>query len=328
MHRKQSLLVLTEAGPSIGFGHIVRCSSIAHEFRAALWTVAGLVFTEGKSVDLPEGFESYDWRNNFEFLPAMKSADIVLVDSYVIPNSSVKIILEVSKRPVFIDDVIRRHYDRGCVLDWTIRAETNAFLPRNEHVSYFLGPTYCCLREEFTAPARVRSELESIMITFGGSDFRSLTRPVVQMLCEQWPGLKKRVVVGPGADDRFLDQREWPMCDFFFNCSASKMRDIMDASSIAVCTGGQTLYEMAARGLPPVVIGILDEQMEDINGFVAEGFATYVGPWDDKRLSLKLKDAVCSMMNSSLVTSLSAVGMSLVDGAGSKRLVAALGIRK
>jgi UDP-2,4-diacetamido-2,4,6-trideoxy-beta-L-altropyranose hydrolase len=318
------LLILTEAGPTIGLGHLVRCSSLADEFRAGHWVVRGLVFTEGSELRLPDGFQKYDWHAGGDQADYLKLADLVIVDSYIATDFLVEALLKKARNAVFIDDVIRREYDSGSVVDWTIGAEKRSFVPRNNGVNYFLGKEYCCLRSEFAAPARRRVGLNAVLVTFGGSDVRSLTKPVLKMLCSELPGVTKRIVVGAGARDRTYYLEEWPHCQFFFDCSAKEMRDVMDASSIAVCAGGQTLYEMAARGLPPIAIGIMDSQMEDIEGFVAEGFVTFAGKWNEPDILGKLWRAVSSMEDSTKIMDRSAKGIELIDGLGAKRLYTAL----
>jgi len=100
------------------------------------------------------------------------------------------------------------------------------------------------------------------------------------------------------------------------------MRDLMDAADLAISAGGQTLYELACRGLPSVAINLIDNQTADIRGFSTRGFAVAAGRWDDVGLLDRVEGCVTEIWQGSAREAASAVGRSLVDGQGGFRLAA------
>lgn len=55
---------------------------------------------------------------------------------------------------------------------------------------------------------------------------------------------------------------------FFYSLDAEHMKTLMLESDVAISAGGQTLYELASVGLPTIAIQVVDNQSEDISGFL------------------------------------------------------------
>jgi spore coat polysaccharide biosynthesis predicted glycosyltransferase SpsG len=314
------LLILTEAGPTIGMGHLTRCTAIAAAFRGAGWKVTGFVDTEGAELPLPESFAPFPWK--VEQTAYLTSGVVCLVDSYLVSETWVQ---SVEAQPVsclYIDDAPRRHYRRGTVLDWTIHAENEAFGLRHRNVTYLLGVRYCCVRQEFLIHARVPREPQTVLVTMGGSDIRNLTPRVLRYFRSSHPETRLLVVVGPGVRERSYLREDWPRCEFFFNCSALEMVRLMDRASYALTAGGQTLYEAACRGLPPVAVEVVENQRQEIQGFVSEGFALDGGTWDSPDLEKSWAEACARLSAPSELATRAAKGRMLVDGCGPQRILA------
>ena len=48
---------------------------------------------------------------------------------------------------------------------------------------------------------------------------------------------------------------------------------------------GQTLYELAARvGVPTIAVGVVDNQINNIQNWQKQGFIEFAGFWDDDNL--------------------------------------------
>jgi len=324
-----SVLILTECGIKIGFGHLTRCLSLAQAFREAgqdvqMWVAAD----EEVRSKIPETIQIRPWYDQTSEVDAVVArSSLVLVDSYLVAPERLNAILDCHPRVAVLDDFRRLDYRRGIVIDWTVGAERFAYPNKHPQVRYLLGGRYCVLRQEFrNNPERSFNDSpKSVLVTFGGTDLRSLTGPVLSMLQRKFPNLEKHVVVGPGfRDPSGLYARREPLTFFHSNCDAAMMQSLMTGADMAVCGGGQTLYEMASQGLPPVVVNLVENQADDIRGFVEAGFASAAGWWNSPDFIEVLAAQLRELWPMAARARRAAAGESCVDRHGIKRLVEAL----
>ena len=322
------VLILTECGADIGFGHLTRCLSIADAFRSAgidaeVWVAAEASLAQS----FPETVRLVDWYGLPEDLMAEAAGAYgVLVDSFKIGIREMERIAAVNARTAVIDDAPRRQYASGVVIDWTIDAEHFAFPTRSAGVSYFLGSGYCALRPEFRrVPERVFSDSPlSLLVTFGGSDTRSMTAPIVAMLQQEFPALEKLVAVGPACSNRTFRSLENHNTVFRTAVDGDQMQRWMARADVAICGGGQTLYELASQGLPPVITGVAEDQKEDIRGFTRAGFGIEAGCWQRPDLLEAIAAGIRELWPAYLRQRHSEAGRRCVDGHGAERLVTAI----
>jgi UDP-2,4-diacetamido-2,4,6-trideoxy-beta-L-altropyranose hydrolase len=319
----RSFLVLTDAGKSIGYGHLIRCRSIAAAFAEKGYEVR--IIVQGDAIELAANERSMNWH---EFGPviqeAVENADIVVVDSLIIGEAIVAKIQGLNSRTVVVDDYLHRPYDKGVIVDWTVGAETNAYPNVRNRQNYLLGARFCALRPEFSAiPNRVfNHEPERVLVTFGGSDVRKLSCPVVERIRSNFPEIEVGAVLGMnGSTSEDRDRLLASGARVHYGLNAAGMRDAMDAADLAISGGGQTLYELACRGLPPVVVQLVDNQTADIKGFSDKGFAAVAGSWQDVKLLDCIVGCIRDLWERSRREVTSAIGRGLVDGRGASRLV-------
>ncbi len=327
------VLILTECGVDIGFGHLTRCLSMADAFRnagmdAEVWVEADQSLERVLPEHVfPDDVRRVHWYGLPDNLQAKAAGAYgVLMDSFKIGADQIERISDLNRRTAVIDDAPRRQYFSGVVIDWTIGAEHFAFPARNAGALYLLGSTYCALRPEFMRiPAREFGDApRSLLVTFGGSDIRSLTAPVVAMLQREFPALEKLVVAGPGISKLALDSTDDHNTTFHTAVSGDLMQTLMARADIAVCGGGQTLYELASQGLPPVFTGIVDDQKDDIRGFTRAGYGIDVGSWQRPDLLEALAAGIRELWPAAPRERHSAAGRRCVDGYGAERLATAV----
>jgi len=322
------ILILTECGADIGFGHLTRCLSLGEAFRRAGEDVDVWAAADARSVEyLPESVRTVQWYGLPDALTvAAASAYGVLVDSFRIGADEFERIAGINRRIAVIDDFPRRQYSTGVVVDWTIGAEHFAFPSRHADVVYLLGGQYCALRPEFkyTVEREFSDPPRSLLVTFGGADIRALTAPVVAMLQREFPDLEKLVVFGQSAQNMPLCPAKDRSTSFYAAADGARMRELMARADIAVCGGGQTLYELASQGLPPVISSLADDQNDDIRGFVHAGFGVYEGSWRQPGLLDALAAGISELWPADVRARHSAAGQECVDGSGAERLVSAI----
>lgn len=316
-------LILTDCGGNVGYGHINRCASI----KSALLQRNAQVFSA--VYQLGSGTIDCDWVGHWEnSLPELFNAfspTHILVDSFRVDTDFFKKLALLTLNLAIIDDFPERDHQNGVIINWTIGAELDSFIPRQPGVVYLLGSKYCCLRTEFLKATieKNNSDKLKVLVTFGGSDIRGLSLPVVDFLIKNYPMLSVSLVLGAGTSPELVKQLP-KQATIHRNCSAGEMCNLMDGSDFAICGGGQTLYEMASRGLPPIIIPLIDNQMADINGFTSRNFGLKTEEWDSPSLMSSVDDSIKKMQDPQLRLAHAKIGLGLVDGKGLARLVTAL----
>lgn len=98
------------------------------------------------------------------------------------------------------------------------------------------------------------------------------------------------------------------------------MKELLAKTDIAICAGGQTLYELACMGVPALVIGIADNQLNNIEGWRKAGFIEYSGWWRNENVMSILQEGLVRLQGKKIRGQRSLIGRRFVDGKGSLRV--------
>ncbi len=323
MGTNMRVYIITEGGKEIGFGHIARCSALYDAFLEKGIEPLFIINGDESVRGLLKGrdYIIFDWLSERQKLfDIIRYADVGIIDSYLAPLNLYERIEKIVKVPVYIDDNKRLEYPRGVVLNGNIYAEGMAY-PEKREMVYLLGTKYTPLRKEFWffPEKKVKEKLEKVMITFGGDDKRRLTSNILKLLVKSFPDVTKVVIIGKGFKD--MDFYEGYGVTLIWHPDGIKMRDIMLDVDIAVSAGGQTIYELARTGTPPVVVGVAENQRNNIIAWKDRGFIRYAGWWDDKYLYENVILGVKALIPYETRKKLADFGRSLIDGKGALRVV-------
>ena len=126
------------------------------------------------------------------------------------------------------------------------------------------GWEWFCARDEFCNLERIKSQNETlnILITFGGTDPRNLTKAVVETISqlEFQKTLEIFVILGPGNKNRkqiseLIDSIDLPNKSKITMISdVPRISDWMLRADIAITSNGRTVFEIAACGTPMITI--------------------------------------------------------------------------
>ena len=320
------IIILTEGGKEIGFGHVARCLSLAQAFAArrhkARFIVAGDDSVKGILTNNP--CELFDWRKEEkQLIQAIHYADVVLVDSYLAKEDIYKKISDEAKVAVFLDDSNRLTYPMGIVVNWSISAQDLDY-PDKEDVLYLLGPGYISLRKAFwNVPEKtIKETVTDVMVTLGGDDSKNLTLRVLQFLTHSYPNLKKHIVIGGAFKNRAeIEAMADDNTHMVISPDGEGMKKIMLESDIAISSGGQTLYELARVGVPAVVIIAADNQENNVAGWEKTGFIENAGSWQDEHLMDVVAERFQKLSSVEPRRHAAAVGHNIVPGSDADRIV-------
>jgi len=122
----------------------------------------------------------------------------------------------------------------------------------------FSGHRYACLRDEFYlhSPIKIKTSVENLLVLFGGTDPNNLTLRTIQWL-DNIPGnWKITVVLGVGYDQAQEVVSFAGKSNHLIEVvnKTSVISRYMADTDIAITSGGRTVFELAAFGIPTVVI--------------------------------------------------------------------------
>lgn len=319
------IFILTEAGSSIGFGHLARCLSLSDSFRRRRVTAEFLINIDAtvRKILKIKNYRIFDWvAEKKKTLRILKNADVAVIDSYQANGIFYKEVAEAVKTAVYIDDNKRIDYPKGIIVNGNIYAN-NLKYPKKEGVLYLRGCKYTLLRKEFwMVPERkINKDIKKLFITFGGEDIRNITPKILSLLDKEYPEIIKDVVVGGGFRNiEELRRLKSKTINLIYYPDARLIKKAMLRSDIAICSGGQTLYELARTGTPTIAMAVTKNQINNIRFLREVGFIEDTGWWQDKKMPYRLIQNIDLLKDKVIRTRKSKIGMCIVDGKGAERV--------
>jgi len=299
------VLILTEGGKKIGFGHITRCISLYEAFREKGVIAGFLVNTDSTTDFLMKGirYKKFNWLNNKKKTYDLAgSKDAVIIDSYFAGIDFYKTISGITRTPVYIDDFARLEYPRGIVLNGAVYAKGLPY-PKDNRVKRLLGTRYLPIRKAFwdVPEKKINKKVGHILLSFGGHLFPELRSAIKARFRKDY----KFYEISPGSQGR---------------TAAAGMRKIMLKADICISGGGQTTYELARCGIPAIGICFAENQLFNLEGWQKKGSLYFAGWRGDKDLSGHIEEALGSFSYNKRLE-MSAAGRRHMDGLGARRAV-------
>ena len=288
----RNLLVRCDGDGRLGMGHVVRCLAIAGGLReghgyGVRFAVrdgesagAAAIRADGFPVDvLPSGDEAAGIDGSLSGHPA----DAILLDVRTdLPAAAVRRWRSEGLLTVVLDDPSPRRLAPDLAIYPPV--------PQLDEVSWegfdgvlLAGWEWLPLRPAFADIVRPpRGTLPQVLVTAGGSDPGGLTLPILEAL-ETVP-LDFTVVVVVGAaflhDDALAAFLETARPRYRVARSVSDMAGLMAASDLAVVSFGVTAYELAAAGVPSVLLGLTDDHARSAEALASADVAVALGVHD------------------------------------------------
>jgi len=287
------------AGPSLGFGHAVRCRRIAHAFKGAvaIYPTSEVCrrFFEASGFDS----EIRDWKT--ETLPPVVITD--LREAHPI----IAAIRNQGSMHVSIHDMGLAQCHSNIAIDGSV-AHVVPYSPHPDQ-TLFLGPRYMITRPVTRAAA---AEIENtVLVTVGGGASADFARRIADQLHPL--GIRVIATAGFGSNPRKL-----PTPD-------SEIEHAMSTCRFAISAAGTTLYDLLASGVPTISVSVDRMQLRTAEEFQHLGATVSVGLLD-RLSSSELLDRCRELLgNNSLVTKMVSSGRDLVDGKGLSRVVDIVG---
>ena len=317
--------IITEGSAKLGFGHISRCTSLYQAFEEK--KIIPNFIINGDDIASSMEVKNYiilDWaKNELALIKQIKNSEIAIVDSYLAGFPIYEKIVENVKLAVFIDDNMRINYPHGIVINGNVHAlELNYY--KSPGIEYLLGSQYSMLKKDFwDIPLRsVDNEIKTILITLGGSDLRNLTPKILKLLTDEFPEIFKKVIIGSSFKNIMeIENVADKSSELIYFPLTPRMKKEILASDIAITTGGQTVYELAALGVPTITIAVADNQLHNAKSFDKLGYNYYAGWWEDKNLITNIKERILDLKNSKTRNIMIEKGRNIIKPDGSRKII-------
>lgn len=319
------ILILTEGGKSIGFGHIARCVSLSQAFEERGMQPELLINGDStvETILKNRKYRIFDWlKEKEDFFMLVKDAHIIIVDSYLAGYKFYKKIAKVATITAYLDDNKRLKYPKGVVINGNIYAG-NINYPKTDGITYLCGIQFALLRKEFqNIPKKnIKENIKSIVITFGGYDKRNMTEKILKFINEEYPRFTKNVIINTNFQKiKEIEALKDRKTNLVYNPDTEKLKKIIIKSDIAISAGGQTLNELARLGIPTICICVAENQLQHIIEWERIKFLEYIGWYNDTNLTQKIKNLLFYLENKLVRKNKSEIGQKNIDGKGNRRI--------
>lgn len=285
----KTLVIFTEAGDGIGFGHLMRCRAIADAFRELNWTVSIHLYWKGAACPTEDDLRVYNWHAQ----PLSEdgvNAQIALIDSYLAEASVYRSIAQKYIFTCAIDDYNRLVYPVSLVLNPGITAGKIDYT--NQVTEVLEGKSFILLRAEVRQANKsfqaIREDLKVVTVTVGGSDVHRLLPRLGNLVLEILPEAKIRIVL-PDMEQAEILRNDLPSVEVLGRQTASEMVALFQTSDLVISACGQTLHELACLGTP--FIGILtgEDQLYNQAYYIENGVLGALLRFDDEDLEEKIR---------------------------------------
>lgn len=290
------IAIVADGGPGVGLGHLSRCLALAQALRERGERAVFLTSDPGcRAWVRRQGFASASWKDG--------KWDVMISDSYRLRSSDLSRLREQAGLWLALDDL--GHFPEKADLILNASAGAGALgYPRSKR--FLLGPRWSPLRREYWGrrSKRVKACVENLLITVGGGgapSARLLARARAAL-----PGAVLHVVVGPFAKAGLHGAT--------VHRAPATLEPLMRLCDAAVSGGGQTLYELAARGVPSVGVILARNQKPNVTALAAKGCL----------VTGEVGAALARLAAPAARKRMSAAQRRLVDGQGARRVAARL----
>lgn len=252
----QRVLILSEAGLDIGFGHYTRCSAIQAYLNAHGVDCKMLLNVVGDyQLDIePESV--VDWLSSRNVVNDLSAHyQTVLIDSYIATEQAYSWLSNTFEKIIAIDDYNRIAYDADMLINPNVFFDSLDYSNQSSS-KIFGGKEYVILRKVFRTKDKKKKSLAKIIskitITVGGTDYRNILPLLINIVSKnKWIHLT--VITGNVKLQAFL-QNQFKDINILGLLTASEMYACFNEADIVISACGQTLHELASLGKPTIGI--------------------------------------------------------------------------
>ncbi len=271
------VLLRADGGPVLGWGHVMRCRSLALELRRLGWdplfygtvdpSPGPLVDESGQAlprVPVDQGWGEDPGRGSDTLRVAReRRVKAVVVDSYEFRCEDFRVLTGAGFPVIAIDDLGNRDLPVDMVVNPNPLV-TPAMYKGQNIPCVLTGEMFTLIRPEVLALPRAGGwrEAGAVLVTLGGGDVADLMRQVLRAIPAD---LDRPVVasVSPACPRRLLEiWAQTAPSHRALSHDPGMLPDLMAQAGLAVTGGGTTLWELYYLGVPGIVLAWVANQKQ------------------------------------------------------------------
>ena len=173
-------------------------------------------------------------------------------------------------------------------------AVINAMYEEDQGANVYSGWKYACLRKEFleSKPSVFREHVANVIIMFGGTDpsnYNKMLYKVIEEIGNKYVGINFNFITGFGYDAEGNDIVTCEEKNIYVYSNVDKVSEYMKEADIAITSQGRTIFELAAMGVPSIVLSQNEREQTHTFAQMDHGF-----------LNLGLKDVSADLVKNTL----------------------------
>lgn len=341
----QVILFRVDASITIGFGHVMRCLTLARSFRKCgmecIFVCAnqkGNLFDEiSKEFECILLIKNTDKGNIDPIADAEQliglvktrfiKVSLLVVDHYALDKYWEELLSPYAERIFVIDDLANRKHQCDFLLDQNYYKSLERYdtlVPKSTKT--FLGPTFSILREEFSklrgGLRRKPKPFKKILISYGGVDSYNFSLKSIKAVSSIQDRLFEINIVS-GISNPHLDLLKLEIKAFknvTLHIQANNMAELMKDADVCLGAGGATNWERLCLGLPSIIVSMAENQVNISQDLDADGLVYYLGSYEAVTEN-KIAKALLKFEQKNLKNPNFDKLMETVDGQGVKRIV-------
>ncbi|WP_276620265.1 UDP-2,4-diacetamido-2,4,6-trideoxy-beta-L-altropyranose hydrolase [Syntrophomonas wolfei] len=323
------ITIRVDGNSEIGFGHLMRMKALARE----LGKLGAEVIFLSRNPENIEGYRVMQLKRRtgaeedlrVEEMLMDLQAGMFIIDSYEYTRKRLDRLGQLPLLSVYVDDLNRHPFNTDFVINGNLYAQG---LPYRGRARFLLGSKYLLMREEFArVPLRLPNPgVEHVLITFGAADMENITPGFLHILrsYEHFEDLYWHVVIGPVFCNLAEIEAVARVCPNVVLHYNPAIKNLMDFCDMSISAAGSTTYELAACGVPAMLVVAADNQLRLAREAEQQGIAFNLG-WHHELEAARLYSALDSLINNQMLREKMAVcGQELIDGRGAQRVAAIL----
>lgn len=311
------VLFRAAAGPRRGYGHLVRCRSLARALgvrpllslrapRTAIHTALQL----GCDVVVDGAHR----------LVRGRYIDLLVVDD-PIARAAARWITAARRAGVAVVSV----HDLGLGSGGAdLRIDGSIVQGRTtSHSRAVVGPAFAILDPALTRHARVKRRRNGVVVSLGGGPRAAVASAIAVDIARRAPHVEVRVTGGFNSSAPPASVKRRRLRNLVWLGPTTNLAGELGRASVAVVGGGVTLYEACALATPAVGVPVVKSQRPTVTGFVARGAAlgTPRVPPHPERVA---DDVLRLLGDASLRNRIGRTASRLIDGRGALRAARAI----
>lgn len=286
------LTIFANCTPAIGFGHLMRCITLAKAVAASgrLRPRIAMSRDSDGSLAARHGIELVRTGGSASAGDAvsgevMEVADSrhgpILLDDYRVDAEDLSKLRDEGYAVAMMEDGRRLEtYICHLVIDSAPDAAQLDYRGTPE-TKFCLGTKYFPLREEFVAgvsSSPLSAEIREVALTFGGSDADDFTAKLLRAILPISGGWSIKVVLGPayaGTAENVAAGQE----NVRVHRAVDNMAAVLADTDLVIAGSGGTALEVAFLGRPMAIVAMAPNQLPITNALDRAGAALSLGDW-------------------------------------------------